>query len=446
MFNASWVRASVAARQAVNGVLVVITLVSLATAGYLGYTQWQLKGAAGGPPSKGGSMGGPGSGGLPVTLGTAKLTSFVEGSELLAIADARQSVEIRPQVMGTITQILVQQGQGVSKGQALLVIDNAQQQATALAAEAGVAQVTQQQAQAQQQLAQVQAALVRDQAALAFSKQQLSRYQSLSVTDTVTRNDLDRIQAETTQAQAQVQARQAEIKAVRAGLAALQAQARGVQSSANAQEVLLDRYTLRAPFAGVVGELPTKVGDYVAQNTVVATVTQAQELEIKVAVPASMAGQLGQVSRVAVLSATGEVLGQAPVFFKAERLDPESQTRLIKARWDNSRGQLTDDQQVRVKLVLSTQQALALPSYAVVRQGDERVVFVATPLPSKDPKAPPLFATERHTVMVGQRQGDTLAITQGLQPNDTVVLAGAQKLGVMPPGMPVMQLPPAPKG
>ena len=56
-----------------------------------------------------------------------------------AVVEGKQDVEVRPQVSGTITQVCVEEGAKVRKGQVLFVIDQVPYQAALLKAEAAVA-------------------------------------------------------------------------------------------------------------------------------------------------------------------------------------------------------------------------------------------------------------------------------------------------------------------
>lgn len=81
-----------------------------------------------------------------IQLITVEKTDQTLTSSYTAVINGRQSVEIRPQVSGTITDICVNEGAKVTKGQTLFIIDQVPYQSalqTALAnvksAEAAVA-------------------------------------------------------------------------------------------------------------------------------------------------------------------------------------------------------------------------------------------------------------------------------------------------------------------
>ena len=69
-----------------------------------------------------------------------------------AVVEGKQDVEVRPQVSGTITQVCVEEGAKVRKGQVLFVIDQVPYQAALLKAEAAVATAEANEATAKQTL------------------------------------------------------------------------------------------------------------------------------------------------------------------------------------------------------------------------------------------------------------------------------------------------------
>src|SRR5208282_3360139 len=58
------------------------------------------------------------------------------------------------------------------------------------------------------------------------------------------------------------------------------------------QEEQLAYYTIRAPFEGVVGDIPVHVGDYVSTSTMLTTVDENKDLEAYVYIPSERAGEV----------------------------------------------------------------------------------------------------------------------------------------------------------
>lgn len=150
---------------------------------------------------------------MTVTAGDRTLTK-----EYTATVEGRQSVEIRPQVSGTITRVCIDEGAKVRKGQTLFVIDQIPYRAALETAEANV------------RSAEASVATAR---LTAESKRELHREQIVS--------DFDLQTAENSLAQAE------------AALAQAEAQRTSARNDLSYTEV-------KSPVDGVVGMLPYRVG------------------------------------------------------------------------------------------------------------------------------------------------------------------------------------------
>ncbi len=58
------------------------------------------------------------------------------------------------------------------------------------------------------------------------------------------------------------------------------------------QKKQLDYYQIRAPFAGIIGDIPVHLGDYVATTTVLTTVDENADLEAYIYIPTERAAQV----------------------------------------------------------------------------------------------------------------------------------------------------------
>src|SRR6202044_661697 len=130
----------------------------------------------------------------------------------------RDSAVVMPQVEGIITQILVHSGEHIAAGAPMMQIDPAKQQATLK---------SQQNANAAQ-LAQVK-----------WAQQNFDRVNGLASAGVVSKQDLDQARATLDNAQAQLESLGAQV---------------------NEQEVQLHYYQVVAPRAGIVGDIPVRVG------------------------------------------------------------------------------------------------------------------------------------------------------------------------------------------
>ena len=73
---------------------------------------------------------------------------------------------------------------------------------------------------------------------------------------------------------------------------AAKADAEAVSAGIREQQVQLHYYTVRAPAAGVIGDIPVHVGDHVTSQTMLTTVDKGGALEAYLNVPAEKSGAL----------------------------------------------------------------------------------------------------------------------------------------------------------
>lgn len=216
---------------------------------------------------------------------------------------ARESAVLSAQVMGTIAQILVREGDAVRAGQTLVALDDATLRASADQADAAVAAAHQQQA------------AVQTNADLAAST--LVRYKQLQRQKSVTPQEMDEMTRRAESATAQVEAS-------RAQGASAEAQARGAHA--------LLRYTrIRAPFTGIVTARMVDPGALAAPGVPLVRIDSAGPLQLQATVDESAIGRIrtGLTIRVK-LEGLPEDGVNGTIAQIVPAADPESHTFLIK--------------------------------------------------------------------------------------------------------------------
>ncbi|REG33140.1 RND family efflux transporter MFP subunit [Archangium gephyra] len=329
-----------------------------------------------------GGPGGPGGGAqaLPVEVLELRPGPVRDMGEYLGTLISRRSITVYPQVAGYVQRIAVKPGQEVKQGQVLLEVDPKRERA-------GV-----QSAQAQRSSALAQRE---------FARSSRQRAEQLLREGLMSRQDYE---------QAVAQA------------AAAEASARSAEAQLQAQQVELGYYRVEAPFAGVVGDIPVKMGDYVTSQTALTNVDQSRALEISVAVPPERASEVETGStRVEVLDSEGQPVVSAPVFFVAPTPDPRTQLVELKAAFDNTQG-LRAGQVVHTQVVYATREALRLPTFAVTQQSSQFFAMVAV-----QGDGGPMVA-QRRPVKLGGIQGNYYELLEGLEPGAQVIVGSLQQL------------------
>ena len=317
---------------------------------------------------------------MPVKVQTAKTQRVDDTTDYVATLKSRDSAGGMPQVEGVITQIFVHSGEQVSDGAPLMQIDPAKQQATVQSQESATAA----------QLAQVK-----------WAQQNYERVSGLSAAGVVSKQDLDQ---------------------ARATLDAAQAQLQSLGAQVNEQQVQLHYYKVVAPRAGIVGDIPVRVGDRVVTTTQLATVDRPGSLEAYIYIPIEKSAELKINLPVEIVDAAGSPLATSRVTFISPQVDNSTQTVLVKATIANSKDSLRTAQFIRARVVWGSQEKPMVPVVAVSRIGGLYFAFVAEP----DQKGG--YVVHQKPLQIGQIVGNDYVVLDGVKPGDKVVVSGTQYL------------------
>jgi len=316
----------------------------------------------------------------PVTIAEAHATPIEDASEYVASLKSLHSTGIQPQIDGQITQILVKSGDRVRQGAPLMQIDPRRQQAAVSSQEAERAA---------------------REAAVSYARQQAQRANELFAAGAISRQEME--QDETA------------FRTAEASLKALSAQ---VQQ----EQVQLRYFTVTAPTAGTVGDVPVRVGNQVTTQTLLTTIDQNEALEVYVPVPIERAGSLRKGLPIQILGHDGaDHLGTTVVDFISPRVDDQTQSVLVKGQVRNPDGALRSSQYVRARIVWKTNEGLVVPVTAVLRINGQFFAFVAEDVGGK-------LTAKQRAIRVGPIVGDNYPVLEGIKPGERIVVSGVQKL------------------
>jgi len=132
-------------------------------------------------------------------------------------------------------------------------------------------------------------------------------------------------------------------------------------------------------------------------------------------------GQVKQGAHVTVkVVAYPNRLFEGTVEWVSGSLDPNSRTAKVKISVDNRERMLKPEMYATVSIASDTRKALAIPRTALLRLGDQNVVFVEV---GKTPEG--LLKFERRPIAVDEEEGgDFLPVTHGLNDGERVVTSG----------------------
>ena len=129
----------------------------------------------------------------------------------------------------------------------------------------------------------------------------------------------------------------------------------------------LHYYQVTAPMAGIVGDIPVRIGDRVTVSTLLTTVDEPGALEAYIYVPASRASDLRVGLPVKLLDEKGVVRTETKITFVSPQADLDTQTMLAKAAVPNAKDSLRIAQQVRAQVDWCTAPGPVVPVLAVQR-------------------------------------------------------------------------------
>lgn len=301
---------------------------------------------------------------MPVDVDTARRQSVVDAVRATGRIEAVQAIELRPDEQGRVTQLLFREGQRVAAGTPLVKIDDAMLKAQSERAKAD-----------------------RD-----LANQQLERVRRLRAQNAASPADLERAEAA---------ARSAE-----AGLALL--------------ELQIERTTVRAPFAGAVGQRFVSVGDYVTPQSRLLTLQTVNPQRAVIEVPERYAVLLrpGQTVEFAVAAQQNRT-HRARVDFIDPVVQNESRTIVVKASAPNPGGLLKPGMFIEARLATATRpNAIVVPEDAVQPLRSANVVWAVV-----DGKA------SRRVVTLGVRSAGVVEVVSGVQAGEIVVVGGLERMG-----------------
>ncbi|NER78587.1 MAG: efflux RND transporter periplasmic adaptor subunit [Leptolyngbya sp. SIO1D8] len=396
-----------------------------------GFVVWRWLGSRSAPP-----FGMPP--GVAVTLEPVQVGQVQDSSEFLGDLEAQTGVVLQPEVSGRITQVFVTAGDRVSPGTPIVLISPEQTQAEVNAAQASVTAARSARESAAATLRSLRERQIERDAELALQQAEYERTATLVEQGALSQQDLDFASRDLEVAQAAVTSAQEEIAAAEANLS--QSQATLAQAEANqaaAQENLQDR-TLVAPIAGIVGDLEIKLGEYVTPSNEVTRIVENATLDLELEVPIEDRDRLSLGLPVELVATnSNDVIASGSITFISPQTDASTQTVLVEAQFDNADGRLQDAQKVDARIIWSEQTGVLVPTSAITRIGGQTFVYVAESgspeeLPPPEAIPPGMSAPDQvarlRLVELGGIQGNSYQVMSGLEPGETIVVAGILNL------------------
>ncbi len=299
-----------------------------------------------------------------ITVAPIEMHSFVDALEAVGTARAIDSVVISANVTERIKRLNFTDGQYVRKGQILVELSAAQEQANL---SGSIARLKQTQAQ-------------------------LERLQPLLNDGFVTQARMDEAQAARDSAQAVVE---------------------------NVQAQISDRI-IRAPFSGIVGLRDVSSGLVAGATTPILDLSDVSTINVDFTLPETSLSQVtvGQEVIGKAAAFNGEIFSGRVTAIDPQ-IDPATRSVTVRASLPNRNGQLKPGMLLAIQAVRSKRRALALPEQAVIGTGTDYSVFVL---------GPDGATVTQTRVTTGLREPGLVEITGGLLTGAQIVIDGALKV------------------
>lgn len=316
---------------------------------------------------------------MPVQTVQVEMRPVPQSSDYVATIKSRRSATLQPQVDGRLTAILVHSGDHVKAGQKMMTIDPLHQQAM----------VDAQQATERQK-----------KAVFDYNTIEFQREKKLFDAGIVSRDAFQ-------------QAEQAYENS--------KADYESAVASRKTQEEQLAYYTIRAPFDGIVGDVPVHIGDYVSASTMLTTVDENKDLEAYIYIPTERAAQVKLGLEVDLLDTNGKLLDKTNINFLSPEVDGALQGILVKAPVHVTPEVVRNAQLVQARVIWNTAPQAVVPVLAVTRLSGQPFVFVAQQQNGH-------YVAMQQPVTLGETVGNSYAVTSGLKPGDRVIVSSTQFL------------------
>ena len=310
-------------------------------------------------------------GAKPPTVEVAKVevVKLTDDTQAVGSLRSRRGVVLRPEVSGRITQLNFTDGQRVRKGQVLVQFDD------------------------QLPLAQVQQSLAELSIALANQK----RNQELVAQNFISQRSLD-------ESAANLQVAQAKLSLAKATAA---------------------RLKILAPFDGIAGIRQVNVGDYLKDGADIVNIEDIEAIYVDFRLPERFQSKVkrGQTALLDIDALPGSKY-TAQVQAIDPLIDANGRSVGVRACIDNRRLELRPGMFARVNTVFGVRDnARVIPEEAIVPQGSRQFVIKLLDGPNGQTRT-----TQRVEVKVGLRSPGKVEILEGLEPGDTVVTTGQQRV------------------
>lgn len=367
---------------------------------------------------------------VPVTLRRIDPKAVSDSITLLGAMDSRNSVDLFPRIDGYVEKIEISPGMVVKQGQLLLEIDSVKQDAAVAAKRSSVDLAMADYAKEKGKLGSLVADKDSRQSMVDFNGLEYQRYYWLEKRGVVPLATVDQEERDLRVSKARLASLDAEIVAQKDVIERAKKRIDEAKAELRAEQAELAYHTMKAPFSGVMGDVPVKVGDYVNPQTKLTKISKTKPLEVTVEVPQDQAKSIRVGTALEILDNDGTPLGRSSVFYVAPTVNLQTQSVMVKAEYPNLKDELRPDESVQVKLILNTAAALSVPTEAISFVAGKAFIFVS------HKGADGQLVARQQPIEISDIQNNQATVKSGLNAGDEIVVSGIQLLSDNTPIVP----------
>jgi membrane fusion protein (multidrug efflux system) len=310
---------------------------------------------------------------VAVTAQKARADQWTDVVPAVGTLRAVNGVSVSPSLGGTVTAITFDSGKTVTEGQILVQLDTSEEESQLASAEAQVA----------------------------LSQLAANRAERLARSAAGTRANRDDAQAELAISRAKVQEMIA----------------------------LIAKKTIRAPFTGTLGVRNVDLGEYVEPGQ---ALVDLQDLTVILADFTVSQKDLAHVIPGSHLTLTTDAwpdrVFEGTVSAVAPKVNDTTGMVEVEGRFPNPDGTLRPGMFARLEAVRPDNRTVTvIPANAIAYSLHGDTLFVVKDVPAKSGEGQET-RVERRVVTVGERRGDLVSVTKGVEPGESIVTTGQLKL------------------
>jgi len=201
------------------------------------------------------------------------------------------------------------------------------------------------------------------------------------------------------------------------------------KAEAAAQQAIIDKKTIRAPFAGHIGIRAVDIGQYLNAGTTIVTLQQLDPIYLDFFLPQQSLPQIEVGQKVtAKTDARPDKVFDGEITAINSKVDPATRNIQIRATFKNAEHLLLPGMYAEVAVASGQPQHLmTLPQTSITYNPFGNTVYVVKEN-GKNEKGEPKLTVTQTFVTTGDTTGDLIAVLSGVKEGDEVVTAGQLKL------------------